>query len=48
MDLYQKGYLNDVTVDFDNQRALTRFLDAGTIARRIFMIIQLRKLFSGD
>ena len=29
MDLYNKDYLKDVTVDIDNQRALTRFLDAG-------------------
>jgi hypothetical protein len=29
MDLYSKGYLKDVSVDIDNQRALTRFLDAG-------------------
>ncbi len=29
MDLYNKGYLNDISVDIDNQRGLTRFLDAG-------------------
>ncbi len=29
MDLYNKGYLNDVSVDIENQRGLTRFLDAG-------------------
>lgn len=29
MELYGKGYLDDVSVDVDNQRALTRFLDAG-------------------
>ncbi len=29
MDLYNKGYLNDVAVDIEHQRALTRFLDAG-------------------
>jgi hypothetical protein len=29
MELYGKGYLNDVSVDVENQRALTRFLDAG-------------------
>jgi hypothetical protein len=29
MELYNKGYLNDVSVDIENQRALTRFLDAG-------------------
>jgi len=29
MDLYNKGYLNDVGVDHESQRALTRFLDAG-------------------
>jgi hypothetical protein len=31
MDLYNKGFLNDVSVDIENQRALTRFLDAGRI-----------------
>jgi hypothetical protein len=31
MDLYHKGYLNDVSVDIENQRALTRFLDAGKV-----------------
>jgi hypothetical protein len=30
MELKTKGYLDDVSVDIDNQRALTRFLDAGT------------------
>ena len=29
MELQSKGYLDDVTVDLENQRALTRFLDAG-------------------
>ncbi len=29
MDLYNKGFLNDVNVDIEHQRALTRFLDAG-------------------
>jgi len=29
MDLYNKGYLNDISVDIDNQRGLTKFLDAG-------------------
>jgi hypothetical protein len=29
MELYNKGYLNDVSVDVENQRALTRFLDTG-------------------
>ena len=29
MDLHGKGYLNDVSVDIENQRALTRFLEAG-------------------
>ena len=29
MDLHNKGYLKDVSVDIDHQRALTRFLDAG-------------------
>ena len=29
MDLYNKGYLNDVSVDIENQRELTKFLDAG-------------------
>jgi hypothetical protein len=31
MELNNKGYLNDVSVDVENQRALTRFLDAGKI-----------------
>ncbi|CAF3294780.1 unnamed protein product [Rotaria sp. Silwood2] len=31
MDLYNKGYLNNVSVDIDNQHALTRFLDAAVI-----------------
>jgi hypothetical protein len=31
MELYNKGYLDDVSVDIENQRALTRFLDAGKI-----------------
>jgi hypothetical protein len=31
MELHNKGYLNDVSVDIENQRALTRFLDAGKI-----------------
>ncbi|CAF1405017.1 unnamed protein product [Adineta steineri] len=31
MDLYNKGYLTDVSVDIDSQRALTRFLDAAVI-----------------
>jgi hypothetical protein len=31
MELYNKGYLNDVSIDVDNQRALTKFLDAGKI-----------------
>jgi hypothetical protein len=29
MDLFNKGYLNDVSVDIEDQRGLTRFLDAG-------------------
>lgn len=29
MDLHNKGYLKDVSVDIDHQRTLTRFLDAG-------------------
>ncbi len=29
MDFYHKGYLNNVTVDVENQCSLTRFLDAG-------------------
>ena len=29
MELYNKGYLDDVSVDIESQRALTRFLDAG-------------------
>ena len=29
MELYNKGLLNDVIVDTDNQRGLTRFLDTG-------------------
>jgi hypothetical protein len=33
MELYNKGYLDDVSVDIENQRALTRFLDAGKIYR---------------
>ena len=39
MDLYQKGYLNDVVVDSENQRGLTRFLDAGRMKsnRRVFI-----------
>ncbi|CAF0989122.1 unnamed protein product [Adineta ricciae] len=31
MDLYKKGYLNDVSLDSDSQHALTRFLDAAVI-----------------
>ncbi|CAF1205368.1 unnamed protein product [Rotaria sp. Silwood1] len=31
MDLYNKGYLNNVSVDIDNQQALIRFLDAAVI-----------------
>ncbi|CAF5207483.1 unnamed protein product, partial [Rotaria magnacalcarata] len=27
MDLYNKGYLNNVSVDIDNQQALIKFLD---------------------
>lgn len=40
MDLYQKGYLNDVVVDSENQRTLTRFLDAGRMKsnERIFIV----------
>ncbi len=37
MELYNKGYLNDVSVDVENQRALTRFLDAGKIDFRMNM-----------
>lgn len=29
MDLHNKDYLKDVSVDIDHQRALTQFLDAG-------------------
>ena len=29
MELYNKGYLNDVSIDVENHRGLTRFLDAG-------------------
>ena len=29
MDLYNKDYLNDVSLDSSSQRTLTRFLDAG-------------------
>lgn len=31
MELYSKGYLDDVSVDIENQRALTKFLDAGKL-----------------
>ncbi len=31
MELYNKGYLDDVSIDIENQRALTKFLDAGKI-----------------
>ena len=31
MELYHKGYLDDVSVDIEHQRALTRVLDAGTL-----------------
>ncbi|CAF0849143.1 unnamed protein product [Adineta steineri] len=31
MELYNKNYLDDVSVDIDNQRALTKFLDAVVI-----------------
>ena len=31
MELFNKGYLDDVSVDVENQRTLTRFLDAGKI-----------------
>jgi hypothetical protein len=29
MELFNKGYLDDVSIDIENQRALTKFLDAG-------------------
>ncbi len=53
MDLYNKGYLNDVSVDIENQRALTRFLDAGrsfihlTIGFFIFLFIAVIKMEGG-
>ncbi|CAF3920441.1 unnamed protein product [Rotaria magnacalcarata] len=31
MELYRKGYLDDVSIDIENQRTLTRFLDAVVI-----------------
>ncbi|CAF1278701.1 unnamed protein product [Rotaria magnacalcarata] len=31
MDLYNKGYLNNVSVDIDNQQALIKFLDTAVI-----------------
>ena len=45
MDLYNKGYLDDVVVDIENQRSLTRFLDAGET--NIFLhIVVIRVVFS--
>ena len=36
MELLNKGYLDDVVVDSDNQRSLTRFLDAGQTNESFF------------
>ncbi len=47
MDLYNKGYLNDVSVDIENQRALTRFLDAGRIFINSTIVFNL-SFYSGD
>lgn len=35
MDLYNKRYLDNVSVDIDNQQALGRFLDTGLIIHSI-------------
>ncbi len=41
MELYNKGLLNDVVVDVDNQRSLARFLDTGRIFSYSIFIVEL-------